>query len=219
MNQESEQYDAPLRALIETVINGEASADEHRQLERWLLEDEQARDAWLNYVNLHASLNGWFLASDAAELSESDIADRPLTVSREQMQKSTSRRTPAIWFGAIVVCLLVAGVFSWPAIRSWIETPPAQGPTIVQLAGEFQIQSADGQSFEAQDRSVLQPGQTITSRSDADRIKLRYADGTEMVLLGTASLAVDDSPRGGKLLHLSHGLLQAEGSGPGFAFI
>lgn len=60
----NEKRGESLRLLIEAVVNGEASLEQQNELEQRLLDNEQARDAWLNYVNLHAALNRWYLAGD-----------------------------------------------------------------------------------------------------------------------------------------------------------
>jgi len=209
---ETEMNDESLRSLIEAVVNGEASAEQHQRLEKRLLDDERARDAWLNYANLHASLSGWFLASDSGEPLEDDLADLPLLLSREHLETSKSRRSYVGWFGAVVaICLLMfVSFYQLPWLRSLIEPLVTEGPTIVQLTGDVRIQSADGEATQATDRHTVRPGETIVSTSDEDRVVMRYADGTEVVLLGTATLSIYDSPRGGKQLNLENGLLQAD---------
>ena len=57
--------DDSILSLIDDVLNGEASAEQHRELEHRLLEDEYARKVYLRYINLHASLRGWFLSADS----------------------------------------------------------------------------------------------------------------------------------------------------------
>lgn len=208
----SEKHDDSLRSLIEAVVNGEASAEQHDVLEQRLLADEQARDAYLNYVNLHASLNRWFLASDSAAPMADSIVDLPLLMSREGLEKSRRRRSWAGRFGTIIaVCVLMAvGVYQVPWLRWLIEPPVAEGPTIVRLAGEIQLQSPDGRTAQAKDQLAVRPGETVVSNADEGRVVLRYADGTEIVLLGTSALTVDDSRRGGKQLNLIRGLLKAD---------
>lgn len=212
MNDETEKLDESLQSLIEAVVNGEASADQHRLLEQRLLDDKQARDAWLNYTNLHASLNRWYLASDPAEPLDDDIVDLPLTMSRESLEKSKARRSYIGWMGLIVaVCLLVVvGVYQLPWLRSLIETPIAESPTIVKLAGNIQIQSTDGRAFEATASHTVQPGETVVSNSDEDSVVLRYSDGTEIVLLGPSALTIAGSTGVGKELKLRNGLLRAK---------
>lgn len=212
MNDENEMYDESLRSLIEAVVNGEASTERHQRLEQRLLDDQQARDAWLNYTNLHASLSGWFLASNSGEPLEDDLADLPLLLSREHLKKSKSRRNYVGWFGMIAaVCLLlVVGVYQLGWLQSLIEKPVVESPTIVQLAGDIQIQSTDASTVNAVDGQAVRPGETVVSTTDEDRAVLRYPDGTEIVLLGSSALTVTDAPRGGKQLHLKNGLLQAD---------
>ena len=207
-----EMYDESLRSLIEAVVNGEASQQQHQRLEQRLLDDQQARDAWLNYANLHAALSGWFLAVNAAEPLQDELVDLPLMISRESLEKSKSRRSYIGWLGVFAaVCLLfVFGVIQSPQIRSLIERSVAEGPTIVRLTGDVQIQSADGGAIQATLRQAVRPGESVVATSDEDRVVLRYMDGTEIVLLGNSALTIGDTPRDGKQLHLKYGLLQAD---------
>ncbi len=73
--------DRALRDLIECVVNGEASLEQHAQLESQLLASEAARDRYLDYVNLHAALRQRCLAPE--ESGELDIADFHLALARE----------------------------------------------------------------------------------------------------------------------------------------
>ena len=211
MNDENEKHDESLRSLIEAVVNGEASKEQHQRLEQRLIDDKQARDAWLNYTNLHASLSGWFLASESGEPLEDDLVDLPLLLSREHLEKSKTLRSYAGWFGAIAASalLLIIGVYQSPWMNSVNESSVAEGPTIIQSAGEVRVESADGQSLMATDRYSVRVGDTVVASSDEDRIVMQYADGTEIVLLGTATLTINDSPHGGKQLKLKNGLLRA----------
>lgn len=206
---ENQSNDESLQSLIEAVVNGSASADQHQRLEQRLLDDQQARDAWLNYANLHASLNGWFLASDSAEPLADDIADWRSRTRESSVRKSHDFRYGTV--GLVAVCLLLAvGFVQWPWLRSLIEAPSLDSPAIVQLTGDIQIQSVDGKVVEAADRLAVRPGETVVTTNDEDRVVLRYADGTEIVLLGTSALTVTDASRGGKQLDLKSGLLQAD---------
>jgi ferric-dicitrate binding protein FerR (iron transport regulator) len=213
MHNQDIKLDEPLRSLIEAVVNGEASAEQHRQLEQLLLEDERARDAWLNYVNLHAALGRRFLSSDSAQtLADDDIADFALFMSREGMTKHSRRRGYVAWLGmAVAVCLLlVVGFYPSPWFRSFSDLKMGESPLIVQLTGDVTIQAADGSTMAATGRRTVQPGETVITEGDESRVALRYADGTGIVLLGASTLTVDDPPRGGKQLHLKAGLLQAD---------
>ncbi len=73
--------DRALRDLIECVVNGKASAEQHAELESQLRASEAARDIYLDYVNLHAALRQRFLAPE--ESGEIDIADFHLALARE----------------------------------------------------------------------------------------------------------------------------------------
>lgn len=213
MNDETEKDNESLRSLMEAVVNDEASQEQHQRLEQRLLDDQQAREAWLNYANLHAFLNGWFMASDAVESREDTFVELP--TKRDGLQASNSRRSHLRWlalsgvFGA--VCLLVIVSISLLAsFRALLGTPIADIPNIVQFSGDIEVQTVEGPTIEATAHRAVQLGETVISRGDESRVVLRYVDGTEIVLLGASSLTINDSKRGGKKLQLRSGLLQAD---------
>ncbi len=207
------QHDEALRPLLEAVVNGEASAEQHQQLEQRLLDGERARDAWLDYVNLHAALGRWFLSSDSGQPpKDDDIADFALRMSRERLTTSSRRRRFVGWAGlAVAVCLLLlVGVYQSPWFRAFSGGFAGKSPMIVNWTGDVRIQTADGSTTAATGSRTVQPGETVIAGGDEARIALRYPDGTQIVLLGSSTLTIDGSPRGGKQLHLKAGLLQAD---------
>lgn len=213
MNDENTQHDESLPPLIEAVINGNASDQQRRRLEQLLIEDERARDAWLNYVNLHAALGRCFLSSDSGHsLADDDMADFALFMSREGLTNSSRRRRYVAWLGVVVaICLLlVVGFYQWPWFRSFSDSMMAESPLIVQLTGNVEIQAADGSTTAATSNGTVRFGETVITEGDDGRVALRYVDGTEIVLLGSSMLMIDDSPRGGKQLNLKAGMLQAD---------
>lgn len=213
MDPENTNLDATLRQLIEAVVNGDASDQQRRQLEQRLLDDEGARDAWLNYVNLHAALGRWFLSSDSARaIADEDIADFALLMSREGLANSSHHRGYIAWLGMLVaVCLLLAlGFYQSPWFRPHRDFSTASGPLMVQRSGDVKIQAADGSAMAATGNGAVRPGETVITAGDEDRVVLRYDDGTEIVLLGSSTLTIDRSPGGGKQLLLKAGLLKAD---------
>lgn len=205
--------DETLGALIEAVVNGNASDQQRQLLEQRLLDDEGARDAWLSYVNLHAALGRWFLLSDTAPaLADDDIVDFALLMSREELTKSSHRRGYGAWLGMLVaICLLlILGIYLSPWLRPTGDLSTASGPRMVQYSGDVKIRAADGSTLAATGNGAVRPGETIITAGDEDRIVLRYDDGTEIVLHGRSTLLIDKSPLGGKQLVLKSGLLQAD---------
>ena len=53
-----------LRSLIEKVVNDIATEVEHKELEKRLLDDNKAREFYLNYINIHSALSNQYLAGD-----------------------------------------------------------------------------------------------------------------------------------------------------------
>ena len=200
-----------LRALIEQVVNGQATDFQRQQLEQRLLRDEQAMDAYLNYVNLHASLNHWFLAEPTEDAAMA-LAEFSAALSREQLVRSTKSGSNWGWLAACTAIglLLVVVALQFPMMQSWFESAVPQGPSIIHIDGEVQLVSTDEQSAALTRGRALQTGETITTQSDDDRVILRYDDGTEIVLLGSSKLAIEQSLQGGKQLQLLAGLLQAD---------
>ncbi len=213
MDPENTDLDETLRSLIEAVVNGDASDQQRRQLEQRLLDDEGARDAWLNYVNLHAALGRWFLSSDSAQaIADNDIADFALLMSREGLAKPSRRRGYVAWLGMLVAVglLLALGFYQSPWFRPDRDLSTASGPLMVQRSGDVKIQAADGSTMAATGNGTVRSGETVITAGDEDRVVLRYDDGTEIVLHGCSTLTIDRSPRGGKQLLLKAGLLQAD---------
>ena len=217
MSNHDSTHDESLQELIEAVINGDASDDQQRRLEELLLNDEQARDTWLNYANLHASLNRWFLASDVVaddvEMADGSVEEWRLPGSRRRGISALKARDSRhrMWRAVcVLVCLLVVvGIREWPRLRALFE-PVVDGPVIVDASEGLEIQSADGSTVAMSVRHMLRPGETIVTSSDDDTVTLEYSDGTTIVLLGPAALTADVSARGGKLLDLKRGMLRAD---------
>lgn len=204
------------RALFEAVVDGHASDEQRRQLETLLLGDEQARDAWLDYVNVHAALRRWFLSDDAGEPSERELAEFAEWAAREQMAQTVAAQTRARWLPPLVavVLLLAAGLalstMLSPKLRSILFSPAAAGPTVAQVDGDVQVESADGTTSAASDGRSLGPGDRVTVRGEHASVALRYADGTRIVLLGGSEAAIAKGRGDAKQLRLTEGMLHAD---------
>lgn len=211
MSDQRSPADDSLWSLIEDVFNGEASAEQHRELEQRLLEDEQAREVYLRYANLHSSLRRWFLSADSGEFVQQDLSHSPV-LPRDELAEPSTRPVRMRWLGwAVVVGLLcVLGVYQTAWFRGSRVEPIPPGPRILKRVGDVQIQTVHGITEQADERRTVHRGETVITSGDEDRVVLRYEDGTEIVLLGTAALTIQDSPQGGKELQLKRGLLQAD---------
>lgn len=194
-----------LRELIESVLNGDASDEQNERLEKLLLENEHARDVYLNYANLHANLGRWFLASDFSEPTTEPVANLPVQNKHGRRIGSTVRI--AVTLCLVTLLLLVAGSFLLNGSRN---AANLHGPMVVQFVGEVQIQNAAGATEKALVSHRLQPGDSLQTASDEDRAVLRYDDGTKITLLGSSSLLVQNAPGKGKKLELKSGLLLAD---------
>ncbi len=195
--------DVPLRTLIEQVLNGQATAEQVATLEQRLLADEQAREAYLRYVNLHAALRRRFMAeADAAQI---EVAPQsPFT----QESSRKARR----WSVAMMVSAALVAASLLIAFGKWDQAPPSPTdvPQIARIAGGVRIVLPDGTSQTAVAGQVLQLGETLQLTGEDDDIVLRYADGTEVRLWGIARLQIAHSELGGKQLELQRGLLDAD---------
>jgi WD40 repeat protein len=208
---ENLQHDAALRRLIEAVVNDEATDAQRQELEERLLVDEEARQVWLNYDNLHAGLGRLFLAGEAQPLAEDEIADFALLASREELLKAARRRSRFGWWGfALAGCLFVALVYQLAWLRPESARKLAASPLVVQVSGDAQVQAADGSWHSLAGNRTLLPGEMLQTQDREHRVELRYADGTQIVLLGSSQLAIGQTPHGGKQLNLLAGLLQAD---------
>ena len=191
MSEAKHNSDESLLAVIECVLNGQASDAQHQELEERLLHDEQAMDVYLNYANLHGSLNHWFLTDDAS--SELDVAGFASSLSREQLAMAAGSRSRWGWIAGCLAIGLIIAVGSWqlPLIRALLQSPGAAGPAIVQLDGEVRLVSAGGEETMLASGRTLQLGQSIVTDEDNDRVVLQYDDGTQIVLLASSRRTIN----------------------------
>ncbi|QDU92441.1 FecR domain-containing protein [Lignipirellula cremea] len=211
MNLEESQREESLRSLIERVVNGEASPEQSLDLEQRLLADERARNAYLDYVNLHAALARQFLASDASEpLADDDLAELPLLLSREGLAKANRPRRS--WFTGVVILLgAVVALAAWGAYAflPLVDGASTYAPVVVRQTGEIKVLTAGGSLEIASVGRSIAAGETLLVAGDGE-VVLRYPDQTEIELSGEATIVVERSPQGGKQLALQHGMLEAD---------
>lgn len=165
-----------LQILIEAVVNGEATDEQHSQLEAQLLSDELAQDIYLDYVNLHAALRQRLLTADAS--SSFDLVDLHVEIASESFRYPQRRRWPA--YLAVVASLLLfvatgALMQSW---RGWGSQPLA---TLRSIEGEMTIVSSTGSRVGAVG-DLLRAGETARLVGEASRASFDYPDGTQIRL-------------------------------------
>lgn len=211
MNENDSMRETSLKSLIECVANDEASAAQMQELQDRLLEDERARNEYLEYMNLHASLRGWFLAENGEASLDTELAELPLLLSREGLQSARTRSSRP-WLAAffVVSCVLLAFViYQAPWFRQPDSTLATDLPLVVRVVGDVRVKTASGSSRNMAVGESPQVGDTLFVEDD-DEVVLRYRDGTEIELDGTSRLMVGQSAQSGKQLELRSGTLQAD---------
>ena len=140
MSENDPIHPTSLKSLIECYVSGEASAAQAQELEQRLVEDENARDEYLKYVNLHTSLRRWFLTGDEEPSLDAEFADLPQRLSRERLE-NVGPRQRRFWFAALVIvsCAVLSLVLSqatwfrrldalWAARSCWTESTCSSCP-------------------------------------------------------------------------------------------
>jgi WD40 repeat protein len=167
----SEANDRALRELIEGVVNGEATAAQHAQLEAQLLASEAARDLYLDYVNLHAALRQRFLAPQ-----DSELVDLHLEMARESFPYPPQRRWRMYVAIAATLLIMVAAA----GILPWAKPGNAQPvATLRALEGDATLNSGAG-SRPAEVGDLLRAGETLRLTGETARASLEYPDGTQV---------------------------------------
>jgi len=162
-------------------------------------------------VNLHASLRRCFLAGNDEQSLDDASADLPLLLPREGLEKARPQPSRS-WFAAIVValCILLAlAIFQAPWFHQAEAPIEADLPLIVRVVGEVRVEAASGSRETAAVGDSLRMGETLLVEGE-NEVAIRYPDGTEIELVGAATLAVGQSPQRGKQLELQGGTLQAD---------
>lgn len=159
--------DHELQDWIEKSLNETATEEESRALEERLLSDAQARDHYLNEVNLHACLRRRFSAS--AE-SPSII---PFSVGPWQKL--------AIGMAIAASLALVAGIVT-------MLTPPSQATAVVAHAVGAYLD--DGRAYVVGD--AVEPGSFEVTRG---LMRLDFSNGAKVTVEGPAEFEVIDDMR------------------------
>lgn len=195
--------DRALQDLIECVVNGAASAEQHAQLEAQLLASESARDLYLDYVNLHAALRQRFLTPE--DSGEADIVDFHLSLARESFPYPRRRGGRTFAIAVSLLVLLAAVAFTRPWERWTGDVQPIA--TLRAIEGEAAINSGEG-SRAAAVGDLLRVGETLRLTGETARASLEYPDGT---LVRMHSGSVVHAPASGQVrLELLAGSLEVD---------
>ena len=159
--------DDELQDWTDKSLNDTATEEELLALEERLLRDEQARDHYLNAVNIHASLQQRFVV-----VEEPASVVSFLTVARRKFGMGL-----AIAAG-LAVLIAVSSILLNPA------SPPAVIAQVVGAYGEAETAYAVGETVES--------GPLVVSRG---LMRLDFSNGARVTLEGPAELEVFNESR------------------------
>lgn len=162
--------DHELQEWINRSINETATDAEMQSLEARLLGDEQAREHYLNEVNLHASLRRRF---SVAEVSSSLALDSP-----KPTRHFFSRRKIAIGL-AVAACVAL--------FVSLLDRPPAPSDPAATIAHAVGAYDEHNAAYGAGD--VVRPGLFEISRGV---VRLDFSNGARVSVEGPAAVEVID---------------------------
>jgi ferric-dicitrate binding protein FerR (iron transport regulator) len=201
-----EGIDRSLRDLVESAVNGEASAELLAQLEQRLLVSEVARDFYLEYVNLHSALRRRFLAAaDGALGSPAELADFRFAVAGESFPVRRRRWLHWVSLALTAAVVLVAALVWRQQVSANMSREIA---TIQAVEGEATLLVAEV-SRVVKVGDALRGGGTLRVGDEAARVTMEYPDGTQVRL---HSGAVVQSPvdRGDVRLRLLAGSMEVD---------
>ncbi len=158
--------DEALQDWIEKSLNETATEVESRALEERLLEDEQARDYYLNAVNLHASLRRRFAAE----------AESPTVVSFSAETETRRKHVPGIGLAVTACMALIVGVF---ALLMSSSQPIAE---ITQVVGAYRDSGAAYSAGELVKRGPLKISRGL--------VRLDFLNGARVTIEGPAEIEV-----------------------------
>ena len=160
--------DKELQDLIDKSLNETATEEESQSLEERLLSDENARNQYLNAVNIHASLNHRFSAAESMDLASVEPFPTP------------NRRLFSIMLAVAAALVLVAGIAS-------LLLPSKPIAVVAQVVGAY---SGEGEAF-AIGKPVMR-GRLEISRG---LLRLDFRNGARITVEGPAQVEVLDEMR------------------------
>jgi len=221
MNKPDTQYHNQLEHLLNELFNETISTEQHKQLEQILLNDKQARNQYLQNVELHRGLERNFHSKSSSSGNGLPLpfpaAKQDTVVSaRTQKSRATSLMRTAAWLctavvlGALLYPLLTHVPPQLP-IRSRVAepNPKANSNVIVkQMAGvQFTV-----------DSPRLREGNTIASRVEyailEGMLEMQFQTGATALLEGPVVFLVNDQQR--MQLQYGHCSVHAPAGAEGF---
>jgi ferric-dicitrate binding protein FerR (iron transport regulator) len=201
-----------LESLICAWLDGRLTEAESKELQTHLKSSPQARDLFLKYNQLDASLRQIADVSDPptkALIPNTSLAPEPIAIhaqanSATQASQASRFRLRAYWLAAFATCVLLLLAFTW--LRPTFDEQ-AKIATITGLSGPIRWTGDGGRV--SNELSVDQPlsGGTIDGLSPESWFELQFNDGSKLTLSGNSMLTFADD--GQKILHLKSGKLSA----------
>lgn len=209
------------------LIDGELSNDEQAELEQ-LLSSNEARERHLALLAVESALRASGRVPDVAEKTLKQVqAENADDLERSVMraisampapewqedaaEPSRTARAGKSWRARatewMAVALVVAGVML--IVQAWRTTndPVVQNsPIVLRKSGE--LISSGGKQLDVGER--VRPGTTLETTGLEDHAVLRYPDGTDVELLGPATVRIEQTAAEGKQVKLQSGVLQAD---------
>lgn len=138
-----------LHWLAFRYATGELNAEEEAAFEERLAEDQAAREALAQAVELHQAL--LFIAAD------------------QSAHRQPVRRV-AIWVAALAACLLAAIGLTWLAASRWTHTPGPQDPLVAADAQAAEVARAYGAIRQQLERDALvaEPAPRLAQETGVD---------------------------------------------------
>jgi len=164
---------AELDELLAAVSDGRASDAQVQQLEQMILDDQEVCDAYLRYMDVHATL-----ADDCVGTDPDHIVPFP---KRSGEQAAFQLLTGAV--AGLVIAVVVAGAI-------WMGNTEAPIPVVSEATAEYLavVTHADGALWEGEDASViigsaLKPGVLEVCEG---RVEMELNNGVHIALEGPA---------------------------------
>ncbi|QDU64289.1 FecR protein [Planctomycetes bacterium Pan216] len=193
--------------LASRQCDGTIGADELQELERLVAASPPARQAYLDYVFLHADL-AWTDAALEGSLAEPS-AEEPCGEARLAPCPPTSTATPSrqsasTWLGQVVVaCLVLAiGVGWWSLNAPLMSRRPLLAETVAQLVEAESVEWVDR-------RGTIRVGAKLglgTLRVHRGTARIRFRNGTIIDLGEEAALRIESAMS----VRLIHGSASAD---------
>ena len=182
-----------LRALAREYADGTITADQLNQLEELLRNDAEARDVYLQELNLITGLED--LSLDTAGQSLEDVVKK---------DPWGHRRQSILWSGVAVTAaaiLIGFGLF-------WQTPTNAEIGSLTALNGQVRWTGNDGRLNDSPSLGMPLPGGTLELLTADAWATFEFTDGSIVTLAGESEAVISEQAR--KELHLRNGRLSAD---------